>query len=128
MKRNLLILGILVGILCTSTFVIAKRGAPKPVKPIEHKGVRYSAQSFFRMGCVVAEKGPPSPWSWWKQIYVVKYDTSLETDIQDVFITSLKVKDDKLIIKNERGYIYSLDLETLEVKVLKGSLIVKGTK
>jgi hypothetical protein len=122
MKRNLLILAALIGVLFTSTFVIAKRKPPKRVESIMHKGVRYSA-SHDDMGCVSAYKS--RAFMWWKQIYVVKYDLAFETDVQDVFITSLKIEDDKLIIENEKGYVYSLDPETLEVKVLKGSLIVE---
>lgn len=122
MKRNLLILATLIGVLFTSTFVIAKRKAPKPVKTIIHKGVMYSA-SHDTMGCVAAHKS--TVFRWWKQIYVVKYNLAFETDVQDVYITNLKIEDDNLIIENEKGYVYSLDLETLEVKVLKGTLIVE---
>ena len=122
MKRNLLILAILIGVLFTSTFVIARRKAPKWVKNIIHKGIKYSAPHDI-MGCVAATKSTVR--IWWKQIYVVKYNPAFETDVQDVFIKNLKIEDDNLIIENEKGYVYLLDLETLEVKVLKGTLIVE---
>ena len=73
------------------------------------------------MGCVTAHG---NNLSWWKQIYVIRYDTVLETDVRDVYITSLKIKDGNLIVENERGYIYSLVLNTLEVTPLKGNTVI----
>jgi hypothetical protein len=48
----------------------------------------------------------------------------LEPDVQDCFITSMKLKDNRLTIKNELKFEYELDLLTLEVKVIKGSLVI----
>ena len=60
---------------------------------------------------------------WIRQIYVVKYDPDLEGDVQDVYIKKIKVKGNSLIITNERKSEYQLNLKTLHVKVLKGSLV-----
>lgn len=73
------------------------------------------------MGCVEAWQGKQLIWR--RQIYVVKYDLDLEGDVQDVFITTMERKGKTLIVKNERDSEYHLDLESLEVKVTKGSLI-----
>jgi len=61
--------------------------------------------------------------SWRRQIYVIKYQSGLERDIQDIFITNLRLTENQLIVSNESNSEYSLDLNTLEVKVLKGALV-----
>jgi len=47
----------------------------------------------------------------------------LERDVQDVFIQTMELKGDVLRITNERKSEYELDLESLEVKVVKGALV-----
>jgi hypothetical protein len=96
--------------------------APKIVPPIKTEKIEYRAPHG-QMGCVEAWGTKRHQMIWRRQIYVVKYDVYLETDVQDVYITSMELKDNNLIIKNERDSEYQLDLETLEVKVLEGNLI-----
>lgn len=57
----------------------------------------------------------------------MKYLPDLERDVQDVFITSIQKEGNQLHILNERKSEYLLDLETLQVKVVKGAL-VESTK
>ena len=75
------------------------------------------------MGCIEARKVGSDELLWRRQIYVVKYDPDLEGDVQDVYIKNLKVKGNSLIIINERKSEYQLNLKTLHIKVLKGSLV-----
>ncbi len=100
----------------------AKRGAPKKVLPIVYQGVEYRAPEE-HMGMVEAWGVKSNRLIWRRQIYVVKY-LELETDVQWVFITKMKANDGSLIIENERGYKYALDLQSLEVKVIKGKSVV----
>ena len=44
------------------------------------------------MGCVEAWDKKSNEMIWRRQIYVVKYTVGLERDVQDVFITTLKLK------------------------------------
>ena len=97
-----------------------KRAAPKSVSPVISGKIEYRAPRD-HMGCVEAWQGKQLIWR--RQIYVVKYDLDLEGDVQDVFITTMERKGKTLIVKNERDSEYHLDLESLEVKVTKGSLI-----
>ena len=75
------------------------------------------------MGFIEARNLKSGKLIWSRQIYTVKYDPDLEGDVQDVFIRNIKVKGNSLLVTNERKSEYQLDLKTLEVKVLKGSLI-----
>ena len=75
------------------------------------------------MGCVEAWDTESNEMVWRRQIYVVKYTVGLERDVQEVFITTLRFKDKTLVVINERESEYELDLDTLQVKVLKGALV-----
>lgn len=104
------------------TFAWAKRSPPEKVAPVKAAGVEYRV-NHDQMGCVEAWDTASQQLVWRKQIYVVRYDVDLERDVQDVFITSVSVKGEKLLIKNERGSEYELDLAKLQVAVVKGKLI-----
>ena len=93
---------------------LAKRGAPADVAPVLAKGLEFSAPHD-AMGFVVA-KGISSGKELWRvRIYEARVNPALERDVQDVFITSLVVKDDTLLITNERGEKFTLDLKTRKV-------------
>ena len=105
----------------------AKRGAPMEVLPVKVGNIEYSAPhrngTQKQMGFIEARNLKSGKLIWNRQIYAVKYVPDLEGDVQDVFIRNIKVKGNSLIVTNERKSEYQLDLKTLEVKVLKGSLI-----
>ena len=94
--------------------VRAKRAAPIEVAPIAVGGVCYSAPRD-AMGFVVAKDLKSGRELWRVRIYEVRVDPKLERDVQDVFITSLEVKDGILLVTNERGEKYALDLKTHKV-------------
>ena len=56
---------------------------------------------------------------WKLRVYKVEYDPNLEGDVQDVFITSLKIVDGNLEILNEAGDKFIVDLT--KHKVIKGA-------
>ena len=51
---------------------------------------------------------------WEKEVYTVEYNPDLESDVQDVFITSLNIEDGKLVVVNEKGDVYKVDLSSPE--------------
>ena len=123
--KKLLGIGILLLILCI-TESVAKRAVPSKVTPVQVGSIEYSAphgKSQNQMGCIEARKVGSGELLWIRQIYVVKYDPDLEGDVQDVYIKNIKVKGNSLIIINERKSEYQLNLKTLQVKMLKGSLV-----
>lgn len=112
---------IILGVLCAA-ISLAKRSAPDEVAPIESGNIEYRAPHG-QMGCVEAWDIKRNELIWRRQIHVVKYTVGVERDVQDVFITTIALRDGILVVKNERGSEYELDVESLQVKVLKGSLV-----
>ena len=98
----------------------AKRLAPKDVPSVTKGNIEYRAPRS-QMGCIEAWQNKQLLWR--RQIYVVKYDLDLEGDVQDVFIKTMKLEKNILTITNENDSEYTLDLKTLEVKIVKGSLV-----
>lgn len=91
----------------------AKRSAPPVVIDVVYNNIRYTPS--------VIEKGYVEAWNtlnnqliWKKKAYDIEYNPTLESDVQDVFITSLKVVNNRLQILNERGGIYYIDLDEAE--------------
>ena len=123
--KEFLIIGVLLLMLCI-TESVAKRAVPSKVLPVKIGSIEYSAphgKLQNQMGCIEARKVGSGKLLWIRQVYVVKYDPDLEGDVQDVYIKNIKVKGNSLIITNERNSEYQLNLKTLHVKVLKGSLV-----
>ena len=92
----------------------AERSEPREVAPIVQDGVRYSAPHG-AMAVVVATEVKTGKELWRVQVYKTRMIPELESDVQDVFITSLAVKDGTLLIANERGEKFALDLQTRKV-------------
>lgn len=112
--------------IATATFQAeAKRSAPQEVKPVIHNGIKYVAPHFKfinnqrEIGYVEAWDLKTDKKLWELQIYKVIYNPALEKDVQDIFITSLSVKDGKLIVTNERNEEFEVNLETKAVKKIK---------
>ncbi|WP_372367101.1 hypothetical protein [Candidatus Uabimicrobium sp. HlEnr_7] len=95
---------------------LAKIVPPKPVVPIVHNGIEYSAPHN-HMGCIYAKDVETKRVVWWKQVYVVKYNIHLERDVQYVFITSIKIDGIHLIVTNSRNKTYKLNINTFEVSI-----------
>ena len=123
--QRLLNIGIILSMLCISESE-AKRAVPSKVLPVKIGSIEYSAphgKLQNQMGCIEARKVGSGKLLWRRQVYVVKYDPDLEGDVQDVYIKNFKIKGNSLIITNERKSEYQLNLKTLHIKVLKGSLV-----
>ena len=108
----------------SSVAAFAKRAVPKAVPPVVANGIRYTAPHN-TMGFVVATNIRKGETLWSRQIYVVKFNRELESDVQACFIASLKLNSTKLVITTENGNEYELDLNTLEVHPLKGNIVIQ---
>ncbi|MFI5378475.1 MAG: hypothetical protein ACHRHE_04200 [Tepidisphaerales bacterium] len=113
------VLGMLV-IALLSPVARGKRTAPPEVAAVVNGDMEYRA-STSRPGCVEASGRE----TWWRQIYVIAYEPGLEKDVQDVVIKEMELADGSLRIVNERGDEYKLDLRSLNVEVVKGSLVAR---
>ena len=103
----------------------AKRLAPDPVEPVSFEGRRYEAIQFGKArglgqngGHVAAIDEASGRELWVRRIYAIRYDRGREGDKQDVFITGLTLVPaaHALLIENERGDRYRLDLRTRKVR------------
>ena len=111
MKKCFLIL-----LICFTACVIShaqvslKRKAPKEVTPIIVDNIKYTAPTN-QLGCVIAKDVTTDTLIWRKQVYTIQYNKDLEKDVQDVFIDSLFAKGKNLIIRTERGKVYSIQIQ-----------------
>jgi len=115
---------LLLVVLALSVSSFAKRVAPPKVTPITVGDITYSAPTE-NMGYVEARNAKTGDLLWARQIYVVVKHPDLEEDVQDVFISKLERNGDTLVITNEVGSEFNLDLASLEVKTIKGSVRVE---
>ncbi|HEY5892563.1 MAG TPA: hypothetical protein VIT91_04970 [Chthoniobacterales bacterium] len=100
--------------------VLARRAEPKSVEPVVIGSVRYSVSSSRKlMGFVIAVDVFSGKELWRQRIYRVPINPFLERDAQWVFITSLARRGQTLLIGNERGKYYTLDLITRKVTMDK---------
>jgi len=93
--------------------VYAKRRAPTPVPPVVWQGVEYRAPlDVEHMGYIQAFELPTQRALWETKVYHVLIMPLLEEDVQWVFVSSLQVQGGKLLVRNEKGKSYWLDLKT----------------
>jgi hypothetical protein len=52
---------------------------------------------------------------WQAEVYPIEIDPTVELDVQYVYITSLKIERGQLIVKNESGQVFMVDLKTHKV-------------
>ena len=110
----------------------AKRAAPQPVKPIFWDAYKIKAVGTGGSGKVTVSKRckcyfKPKTIT----IYEINYLKSLETDVQNLHITKLEIDNGLLLVKTEKGGIFSCNITTGKVKLLKlpqGYRILKSNK
>lgn len=124
-----LMLGGLLLLLLNDTAVLAgemskKRAGPAAVAPVTVGRVRYEALPWGKVrdldqngGYIAAVDEASGKELWILKIYDVHYDGDKEDDKQDLFITRIEQKDcHSLLIENERGQRFIVDLPTRTVK------------
>jgi outer membrane protein assembly factor BamB len=92
--------------------VLAKRLPPKPVAPVTGDGVTYSTAGDGIDEFVVASDANSGKEQWRAKIYSVPIKKELETDVQTVYITKLKLSGGTLYARDESKHCYRLDLKT----------------
>jgi hypothetical protein len=101
-----------------------KRVGPEDVTPVTVDGIRYEALHWGRErgleqngGYIVALDAASGKELWTAKIYTIDYKPMLETDVQDIFIQTIKVSDDKKTLKiiDENNREFLLDLSSKKV-------------
>ncbi|WP_316410428.1 hypothetical protein [Mesoterricola sediminis] len=105
--------------------VHAKRSAPAAVPPLRIDGTEYSVPHGFLMGVVLATDLKSGIALWRRQVYSVIVDPDVEEDIQACYITKIAQGKGCLVIENEHGFRYVLDLHSLQVRTLKGASVIR---
>jgi hypothetical protein len=96
--------------------ISAKRIAPAKVEPVIHEGIRYVAPNDDgRRAYIEASDGQTNRKLWDLTVFTNRIDPTLEEDVQWVFITSLSLRNDMLVVTSERGMTYQIDLKTRSV-------------
>ena len=114
---------IFLGLQCN--MVEAKRLPPQEVEPVIYNGVKYTA-THEKMGYVEAWDIKTGKKLWEKKVYDVKIDPHMEADVQWVFITNLSIKDGKLIVVNENGDRYEIDIESTDTSQTDSNTVSKN--
>jgi len=95
----------------------AKRIAAPKVAPVVFRGVRYVAPNRHGdVGYVQAWDIRTGKRLWQVVVYRVPMKPNLEQDVQYRFIIGLNIRGGRLLITNESGQHYALDLRTRRVK------------
>ncbi len=117
-----LVLVIFAAILSMSVF--AKRPGPVQVPDVVFEGVNYSVLHFAvengtgqNGGYVQASEVSTGKRIVGKKIYSTSYNSSMESDVQDVFIKSMAIDrvNRVLVVVDEKGDVYRLELKTLRL-------------
>ena len=99
---------------------VAKRAAPQPVKPIFWSVYKIQPSGNGGSGKITVSKRckcyfKPKTIT----IYEINYLKSLETDVQNLHTTKLEIDNELLLVKTEKGGIFSCNITTGKVKLLK---------
>ena len=98
----------------------AKRIPAPVIEPVVHQGIRYTVPNDKgTVGYVAAWDVTTGKQLWKKTIFRKCICPFFEHDVQWVFIKQMRLDGERLILVNERGKAYSLDLKTRKVKRLK---------
>ena len=108
-------------LLCHAGTALARRAAPAPVAPVTRGHLQYRATNTPDCpGCVeiwdLARHAEVDA----IQVYRPPQAPGLEQDVQWVFVTKLELHGNHLLVTNERGERYRVDLKTKTVKRLAG--------
>lgn len=104
-----------------------KRSEPEQVEAICRGSVRYEAPLWGKSrglgqngGHIVAIDQATGRELWVVQLYDIRYDSNMEEDKQDIFLTSMNIHDSgcTLLAEDERGRQFMLDLFSRQVTAL----------
>lgn len=117
MKTKLILVFSMIAVLQAPLF--AKRAAPPAVIPLENNEIKYVVNEPLT-GYVSAIDMKSDTVLWATQAYKIINDFNHELDAQDVYINNLKKEKNILVITNEYGQIYKINLKTGKLLGLKG--------
>ena len=121
MKRHLATAAVIVLLVVASTSW-ARRSLPPEVAPVENG--KYFITAGSDAGGIKVHDPKTRTFLWKMLVYNIQLNRGMETDIQQVYITKLDLKDDTLKVANEDGDEYEVNLKTMKSRAIKGSLLI----
>jgi hypothetical protein len=91
--------------------ISTKRSAPREVKAIIHDGMEYHVA----LNELIVIDSASRDTAWRKIVYDIVYDLDLEKDIQDVFIDSMVLMNNSLLVRNEDGAFFMINIKDQSV-------------
>lgn len=95
------------------------RSSLPEISPIRYNGIELQAIPADGNGAIIAKDAKSGKILWEKKIYSYPINDDLEPDVQWVFVQNMHLEGNSLIITNEIGDRYSLDLKSLSVRSIK---------
>jgi hypothetical protein len=120
---------IVLTVVAAAPSALAKRAAPEAVPALISGNIKYIAPDVLpnhrsiygkstcseKSMCVEARNKKTGKLLWQVEVYPIEIDPSVELDVQYIYITSLKIERGQLIVKNESGQVFMVDLQTHKV-------------
>lgn len=117
MSRLKTVVWLLIGLVILASPAAAKRLPAPIIPPVVHNGVRYGVPNDRgTVGYVVASDVATGKRLWKKTVFRKCICPVLEHDVQWVFIKGMRLDGEQLLIVDERGRTYVLDLRSRAVK------------
>jgi hypothetical protein len=113
-RRRLVAACVAVCLLATSA--IARRLPHTPIPPVISDGIRYSPEENARNHYVVATDASSGKMLWKVRVFHTFIKLWTEIDVQWIYITSLTLAGNTLLVTDERLRCYSIDLTRKRVK------------
>ena len=96
---------------------ITKKIAPPKIEPLIYKGIKFVVPNTVKeMGYVQAWDVEIGKKVWEKKVYSIFMNPFLKDNVQWAFIISLSVEDGKLVVVNEKGCEYKIDIPKVILK------------
>jgi hypothetical protein len=120
---------IVLTVVAGSPSALAKRAAPKPVPALISGNIKYIAPDVLpnhrsiygkstcseKSMCAEARNKKTGKLLWQVEVYPIEIDPNVELDVQYIYITALKIERGQLMVKNESGQVFMVDLKTHKV-------------
>jgi hypothetical protein len=113
MKKASLLIALMLFSFCTIAQLAHKGIGPVEVRPVVYGQLTLTAPTN-KMGYIIAYDSTGKE-AWNIRIYKVHHDVFLENDVQGVYINSIQLRGNNLLIRNDIDEDYLLDLKTLAV-------------
>jgi hypothetical protein len=132
MKRTILLTVLIVisPFLSSGLLEAERRLAPK-VEPIIYKGIKFIVPNTpEKMGIVEGWATEANKKIWENQVYSIVINPIIEQDVQWIFISSLSIEDEKLVVVDERSHKYKIAIpkNILKERIQPLKLTIKSDK